>query len=233
MDDFAQAMREHDPKAAKTAQLAGGKVPGPDAPEPSAVQPEPFTSTVPVLVSASEGPIPPPAAVVTTEIAPKPEPSWIGGHKSVGAHTTLSSITGQMQVATEVMARRRSMRILTIAIAAGVVAVVISVLALRSPARPAAKLMVAPVVAPSAPAVLPIPEPVPPTEPPAVAPLPIAEALPAPVPGKKGTKRRLKGNPAPAANPIVVTPPTQPPAPAAIPTATPPPGAGPKPGGKW
>ena len=244
MDDFARAIREYDPKAAKTAQVARRHDSRPLPPGLSATVLDANATPAPVLLAPGTGPIPAPASVPKTVLMPRTEPTWVSGPSLAGAHTTLSSATGAMRAETEVIVRRSGRRVLAIGVvAAGALALTVGIIvvSVRSPSPLAANPMVAPAAAPPAPAVLPPPSPpppavLPPPAPPAVAPPPVAEPLPATVPGKKGARRKGKDNSAPA-NPVVTVKPTlaPAPAPAPMPAAAPAqvPGAGPKGGYKW
>lgn len=239
MDDFAQAMREHDPKAAKTAKHAGRAGTSPVSQALSATILEANATPAPVLMHANAGPIPVPAVVPMATPVPKPEPAKLRGQTSTGAHTTLSAATGQMRIATKVVARRKGRRTLAIGFAAtGVLAgaLAIATLTLRPPAVPVPRPLATPVVTPPAPDPLPPPpQPeAPPSVPTEVASAPVPDDLPAPVQGKRETKHRTKAHHATASS-IVDTKPAAPPLPVSIPVAAPPqlPGAGPRGGSKW
>ena len=232
MDEFAQAVREYDPKAALTAQVVGRHNSRTVSPALSATVLDTNATPAPVLINPGTMPLPVPAAVSRAVLIPRTEPTWVIGQNSVGAHTTLSSTTGQMQAETEAIAPRKVQRGLVIGVAvAGALAVAAlgSVLMLRSPSPSTARPSVAPVATSPEPAALP-----PPPQPaePAFAPAPVAEAVPAPIPGRKGAKRRTKGGPLPATAAIAAKP-----APAPAPTLAAPssqaPAAGPKGGGRW
>jgi serine/threonine protein kinase len=239
MDEFARAIREHDPKAAKTAQVAGNKTPCLDSQGLSATPFDVGATLVPVLLPVEAGSIPVPAAFPPAPLSSKPESAKPGGFTSTGAHTTLSSTTGQMRVTTKVVERRKGRRAFAVGITVAgtfAVAVAIAVTTSRSSAPAAPRSLAEPVaVAPALAPLVPPPQPVaPPHSPAEIVAAPVSEDFPAPILGRKASRHRSKGRHDIAIS-IAEVKPAVAPAPLMIPAAAlpQPPGGGPKGGSKW
>jgi eukaryotic-like serine/threonine-protein kinase len=242
MADFARAIREYDPRSALTA-LGGRDIDSPETleaamtvlsrhatPPPIALGGLRTPTPVHVPLGATPAPVPTPPPVAPSEPASAgetpfryaAEPSWIPRGANVGAHTTLSTQSGEMFAAT-IESRGRRAFIAGIVVSAVVLIAGAAVLSVRGflpgtesrPAAPAAA-PAPPVPAPPS-AVTPTPAPtVAPPSPPAraepVAAPAVAEPIPtSPVePTKRSPAKRSKRHAAAAPAPALVPPPTAP-----------------------